>query len=90
MKFFLTLFLIVILAFIGFQIYKLGDQKSDLNDKYSALVEEQVFLLRENQELQDDLKYFGDDINLSKELRSKFNYKYPSEELLILVPGEVE
>ena len=44
--------------------------------------------MEENKALDRDIDYYKNPNNLEKELKARFNYKRPGEELLIVVPGE--
>lgn len=43
-------------------------------------------LEEENRELLSDIRYFSKVENLIKELRSRFNYRFPDEKFIIVVP----
>jgi len=80
-------FFILVLAVVGLQAYNLFIQRRDYVDELMVLMDEAKRLETENQLLSDDLEYYQDDENLLKEVKARFNYKDPSEELLILVPA---
>ena len=88
MRFFVSLFLGVIVVFLAVQAFRLYEQGRDYAAEMVTLKEEQGALDEENVALKKDLEYYEDDANLAKELRSRFNYKAPDEELLIVVPEE--
>lgn len=87
MRFFLTLFLAFVLVFIGVQAYRLYGQKADLAQKGAALEAQASALVQENRKFTGDIEYFQRDINVGKELQSKFNYRKPDEKMMILVPA---
>lgn len=60
-------------------------KEKELFDELQAQV---LDLERENKEIEKDVEYYADPYNLEKELRARFNYKSPGEELLIVVPKE--
>lgn len=78
--------LLAILAFFGIQIHSLYKQNESALTVYN---EEKQNLFRANEDAQktsSDLNYFLNPANLEKELRARFNYKLPSEKLIIIVP----
>lgn len=76
----------VILAGVSAEIYfifreynQLNAELMDLNRRFDSLAEE-------NQQIRSDIEYFSYPENMEKELRLKFNYKKPDEEMIIVVP----
>ena len=88
MRFFLTLFLVVVLVFIGVQAYHLYSQQSELRTQQAGLEAQASALAIENRKFSGDIDYFKNDANITKELQSKFNYRKPDEKMIILVPAE--
>ena len=88
MKFFLILFLLVVLAVSGLQVYRLFTQRAELSREINKIQAQASVLEVENEMLIKDINYFSRDENLAKELKSKFNYRAPDEKLIILVPRQ--
>ncbi len=88
MKFFLVLFLLVVLVVSGLQVYRLFTQRAELNAEIEKFNGQASVLEAENALLQKDINYFSRDENLAKEFKSKFNYRAPDENLIILVPRQ--
>lgn len=86
MKRLLTIFLLLVLIALGWQLYQLYLQNRTLQDTLLEIEDKATVLNQENSNLQADLKYFSESENLEKELRSRFNYKKPNEKLIIVVP----
>jgi len=83
----LTVFvLIVILLVILTQIYLILKERYELKKELAGLNERLNLLVKENQTLKSEIEYFSNPENLEKELRSKFNYREPGEEMIIIVP----
>lgn len=82
------MFLVLLLGAAGFQLYNLYRQKSQLRREAAAAAAEYQKLSNENGVLQADLGYFSNQENLSKDLKSKFDYKRPGERLIIIVPNK--
>jgi len=86
MKFFLVLFLTVIVVFIGAQCYRLFVQQADYVTQAQQLKEQTDKIAAENAALQSDIEFYQNPANAAKELQSKINYKKPDEQMIILVP----
>lgn len=76
------------MVFFGIQAYRLYAQSTRYETEFVEGSEELAGLTAEHEKLTQDLEYYQNDANLSKELRARFNYREPGEELLILVPEE--
>jgi cell division protein FtsB len=82
--------LLLVLIF-GVAIYELGGVILDYGkakNKFSDSSELIGKLEKENEETDKEIKYFSNPDNLLKELRSKFNYRFPGEKFIIVVPKE--
>ena len=86
MRFFIVLFLAVVVALLGIQSYKLIRQRADYTNQSATLTEERDALSSENSGLSRDIQFYQNPTNATKELQSKVNYKKPDEQLIILVP----
>ena len=84
-KIFLALALFVLLA-IGMQLFGLNARRNEAAAKLSSVAGELLAVEEENIKLQADILYYANPDNLEKELRARFNYKSPGEELIIVVP----
>ncbi|OGY96536.1 MAG: hypothetical protein A2128_02140 [Candidatus Liptonbacteria bacterium GWC1_60_9] len=84
-KIFLALALFVLLA-IGMQLFGLNARRNEAAAKLSSVAGELRAVLEENTKLEADILYYANPDNLEKELRARFNYKSPGEELIIVVP----
>ena len=79
-----------LLLFLIFAIYQstvLINRRSEVREKYAGVREKLDTLLKEEERITSELKYFANPMNLEKELRARFHYKLPSERMLIFVPG---
>lgn len=88
MRFFIALFLVVIIFFVGVQVYRLFVQSKEADSQYLNLKDETSRLAEENVKLSKDILYYQNPINATKELQSKSNYHEPSEKMIILVPAQ--
>ncbi len=83
----LIVFLSIALLFVAVEIYLLWGQKRDVA---TGFAEEQAALLKvqaTHDALENDIQYYGNQDNLEKELRSRFNYRAPGEHMIIIVPS---
>lgn len=88
MKFFVVLFLTVIVAFIVMQGYRLAIQQVGYLEEAQELKEKTDAISVENAKLVSDVEFYQNAANAAKELQSKVNYKKPGEQMIILVPEE--
>ncbi len=90
MRLILSLILLVLIVFLGIQLYGLWNQRASLSQKAEEVGAQTEALKAENEKLTADLGYFSNFDNLVKELKSLFNYRKPGEKLIIIVPKEGE
>jgi len=69
-------------AIVGFQLFGILKDNRALSSEVSSLQATNQTLVETEQQLRSDLEYFKDPENLSKELRSQFDYKRPNETLI--------
>lgn len=78
---------IAIIGFLGWGIYRFFIENRQLENKTSEL-ENKAAVLKENiQKSETEIKYFSEEANLLKELKSQFNYREPGENLIIVIPA---
>ena len=85
-NFFTTILLVGLVLVIGYQVYSLNSNRIRLSRSLSELNGKVTNLEREKSKLVSDLEYFTDLENLAKEFKSRFNYKRPGENLIIVIP----
>ena len=78
--------IIVVAGGLSYQIYTLARERETLKKKALEATAKLQTLEEEEQKLRDESIYYGDIRNLSKELKSLFNYKKLGEHMLIIVP----
>jgi len=87
MKIAAVVILVILLVFIGVQVYKFFAQEralsADLSDIQTRLAKAQS----DENDLQNEVQYLANPLNLEKELRARFNYKKPGETMIIIVPS---
>jgi len=86
MRIILVFILSSALLFLGYEAYSFYVDKNIKNEKLFKLTAELGTIEEENKTTKEKLEYFSHEENLEKELRSKFNYKYPDEKMIIIVP----
>ncbi|MCL5017142.1 MAG: septum formation initiator family protein [Patescibacteria group bacterium] len=85
MKIIVNILLASVIAILGWQLFNLYQQYSYLKDSSDKQISEMASLKQENAELNSDIKYFSNPINLERELKSQSNYKDPGEKMIIVV-----
>jgi len=86
MRIVIVLILIAILSGVSLQIFLILKEFNQLKNRLNNLNSRLNILLKENDDLRSEIEYFSHPENLEKELRSKFNYKKPGEEIIIITP----
>ncbi len=71
---------------MGYELYGLNLESLRAQADFSNLNSEKQALVKDNEALRADIKYFSDPHNLEKELRARFNVRLPGEKLIIVVP----
>ena len=75
-------------ALIGYHLYGAEIERRAALANLSQAIAEQESLETENAKLIEDIEYYQDPHNLEKELRARFNYRAPNEDLIIVVPSQ--
>ncbi len=86
MRVFVIIILGIILVAVFVQMYFIFKERNRLSADLDNLNNRLQALTKENADLQSEIEYFSHPENLEKELREKFNYKDPSEKMMIVVP----
>lgn len=87
MKLLFILVLLLVLALLGYELFVLYGQRTQVAGRLGDLTAQVERLKKENGYLRDDVAYFSNKENLMKELRGLFNFKKIGEKLLIVVEG---
>jgi cell division protein FtsB len=87
-RFWIYIILLALAGVLGFQVYKLDANKDALTDQFNKIKAQADSLAAENSRLEQSIDYFSDPHNLEKELRARFNYRLPWENLIIVVPKQ--
>lgn len=87
MKVFTVVALVVALVLMGRQILSLRSSQEDVRAKRGAAEEKLMKSQAEYDTLQSELNYLANPLNFEKELRSRLNFKKPSEKMIIVVPS---
>jgi hypothetical protein len=78
----------VILAGLLYQVYKIDTERRFLVKETANVLNNIEEIKSDNQDLLGKIDYFSDPRNLEKELRARFNYRFPNEKLIIVVPNQ--
>jgi len=88
MKIAAIVFLSLAIIFLGVKIISFWGQERSLNAQLDAIQAQLAKTQTQGAYLQQDVQYLANPANLEKELRSRFNYKKPGENMVIIVPNE--
>lgn len=83
----ITIF-VIILGFAGYQAKVMSNNFNDLNAKYGSVKKEASILNAENIKLKKNVDYLNIPENIIKEIKARFNYRFPDEKLIIVVPND--
>ena len=87
MKIVIFILLLAILGFLGWGIYGFMVEKRGFEEKTAGLEVKTAALKEDIAKSESEIKYFSEEANLLKELKSQFNYRKPGEKLIIVVPA---
>ena len=79
--------LAIIIVAIGVKAYSFWAQEKNLNTQLADIQQQLTKAQTDESDFQTDVQYLANPANLEKELRSRFNYKAPGENMIIIVPG---
>jgi hypothetical protein len=80
--------LFILLIFVVVQIVKFSGRMRAAKGMYDSVQTDFERTRADHENLKAEFSYFSNPVNLSKELRSRFNYTLPGEKILILVQEE--
>jgi hypothetical protein len=86
MKYFAVIVLTIILVFLGIHVYSLFVEQRSLGQDLNDIETRLAGVKNDEADLQSDVQYLANPVNLGKELRSRFNYKKPGETMIVIVP----
>ncbi len=86
MKIIAAILLFLLLAVLGNEIYFFWKKNQAAETRYQQLQGELDKARADYSRLQSDFTYYLNPANLEKELRARFNYHQPGENLIIIVP----
>ena len=81
----LVIFIIAI-GFVGYQIYGIAIDYTDLVAKISVAGAEVERITGENTKLKERIHYLSEPENLIQEIKRKFNFRLPGERTIIVAP----
>jgi len=79
--------LFILLVFIGIRVVGFFGQERELSADLADVQTQLTKAQTTESNLQLEMQYLANPLNLEKELRAQFNYKKPGETMLIIVPG---
>ncbi len=87
MRLFFSILAILIISFLIFETHSFWVKKDALEKEFNEAQAKLEELKKEQINLQSEINYLANPLNLEKELRSRFNLKEPGEKMIIVVPG---
>ncbi|MEK7478387.1 MAG: septum formation initiator family protein [Patescibacteria group bacterium] len=86
MKNIISILLIAVIIFLGWQFFNLYIKNVSLEKSSDELTAATALIKTENVNLASDINYFSNPENQEKELKSKTNYKKSGEKMIIIIP----
>lgn len=87
MRFFVALILCGILVFLGTQVWYFYERGRAGGVELQGIRAQVDEAKAESASLHADYDYYQNAANLEKELRGRFNYKLPDEQMIVIVPS---
>lgn len=81
-----TLLLALFILALGYEFRGLWKDYRVFDKKFASLSTTVAALEKENGEIENKLRYYSIEENLLKELKARFNYRFPDEKLIIVAP----
>jgi len=85
-RYFIVAALVAAIGFVGYQVFGMVGEYKELFaeiDQVKTLSDE---MKEENKNLKERIEYLSHPENLVKEIKSKFNYRFPDEQTIIVAP----
>lgn len=80
--------LFIVLIVVGTRVYAFFVQERELNSELTDIQSQLTKAQANETDLQNEVQYLANPLNLEKELRAQFNYKKPGETMIIIVPTQ--
>lgn len=80
--------LAVVLILVGTRVYAFFMQERQLSAELADIETRLTKAKSDGANLQSEVQYLADPLNLEKELRARFNYKKPGETMIVIVPTQ--
>jgi cell division protein FtsB len=80
--------LAIVLVFVGGRVYSFFAQERQLNGELADIEARLTKAKYDEANLQAEVRYLANPLNLEKELRTRFNYKKPGETMIVIVPAQ--
>lgn len=86
MKILVLTIVFIFLCFLVYEIYIYFNKFQDKKAEYMEITQKSQDIKKNLEDLNSELNYYSKTENLIKDLKKQFNYKFPFEKLIILVP----
>ncbi|MGC9968116.1 MAG: septum formation initiator family protein [Minisyncoccia bacterium] len=83
-----AIILLIVLVAVGVRVYGFFIQERQLSTALADIETRLTKAQYDEANLQSEVQYLANPLNLEKELRARFNYKKPGETMIVIVPAE--
>ncbi len=83
-----TIALAIVLILVGTRVYAFFAQERQLSADLADIEARLTKAKFDEANLQSEVQYLANPLNLEKELRARFNYKKPGETMIVIVPTQ--
>jgi len=80
--------LVIVLVLVGGRVWAFFVQEQQLSSNVADVEARLTKAKSDETDLQAEVQYLANPLNLEKELRARFNYKKPGETMVVIVPAE--
>ena len=78
----------IVLILVAGRVWAFFSEERHLSAELASVESRLVTAKTDEADLQEEVKYLANPLNLEKELRARFNYKKPGETMIVIVPSQ--
>ena len=82
------IFLGIVFVLVGIRTWSFFAQERQLSQDLADIQTRLIKAQDDEANLQSEVQYLANPLNLEKELRARFNYKNPGETMIVIVPAQ--
>jgi hypothetical protein len=87
-RYFIVAVMVAAIGFVGYQIFGIMGEYGGLSEKMDRVKHSADKIKEDNSDLKERIEYLSQPENLIKEIKSKFNYRFPDEQTIIVAPKD--